>query len=450
MTRRGKGEGSIYLRADGRWEAAAWVPTSSGRRRRVRAYGSTRTEAHRKLLTVLKSASDGVPAPDRAWRVGEYLDYWLPIAKRDLAPTTYLNYRGLIENHLKPGLGGKSLTGLTVLMLQQHLDDQLEHGVSARTIQKQRTVLSAALRQAMQEELVVRNVAHRVRTPRWERSEVTPWTQEQLVTFLRAARSDPLYPAFALLALYGLRSGEVRGIRWSDIDWTRGVINVRQQVQRYDGSMHQRELKTRASRRDLPLIGSARAVLREHLLAQQDNPASSQLVFRTRFDNSIESGNLLRSFYRVTAAAGLPKIKIHHLRHTAATLLKNAKVPDRDIQLILGHSNIQTTIQIYQHADIEGQRKGLETLDRQLSLPPLLDAKNISRQNQPSILYFRATTRVHNFGQKRPKSASERLVFRTAFDSIPTCLTEVTELADARRNVALLGGVAVMFSRQVK
>ncbi len=132
---------------------------------------------------------------------------------------------------------------------------EIEPGESIRLVHVMRQVLSAALSRAMREELVSRNVARLVELPAWQPAEVVPWSAAEALAFLAAAKTDPLYPAFVFLLLYGMRRGEVLGLRWSDIDG--GTIHVRQQVQRIAGKLVLGPVKTRAGRRDLPLLGLA-------------------------------------------------------------------------------------------------------------------------------------------------------------------------------------------------
>jgi len=438
------GAGTIYRRKDGRWEGAVYLQTSAGTRRRIRVYGATHAVAHDRLVAKLAQAQRGVPVPDRAWRVAAYLDYWLPIVKRTKRPMTYFSYESIVRLYLKPGIGQKSLSCLTVTELQTYFNDQLDQGCSLRTVHKQRMVLSAALSRAQREELLVRNVARLVELPAWQRREIRPWTLDQLQAFLAAARSEPLYPAFLLLALYGLRRSELLGLAWGDVDFGAERLRIRQQLQRYEGTMHLRPVKTNAGQRDLPLLAPARQAL---LAIRPEDAAPDDLVFRTRFDNPIEGGNLLRAFYRISETAGLPRITVHHLRHTTATLLKNLGVPARDVQLILGHAHISTTQQIYQHADLAGQLQALGHL-QELLLGG--DGSSRSRQEQPSTPQFSFQNVVFNLaGETGLEPATPGFGARPAvFEH--TTLTEVGVRAYVRLWAYLLGAAAVMFSRQDK
>ena len=126
------------------------------------------------------------------------------------------------------------------------LNQRLEEGDSVRKVQIMRTVLSAALTRAVREELIVRNVARLAELPQCERGTIRPWSADEAKQFLAAAKPDPLYPAFVLLLLYGLRRGEVLGLCWSDIDLDAGTLHVRQQLQRIRGELHLGPVKTHA------------------------------------------------------------------------------------------------------------------------------------------------------------------------------------------------------------
>lgn len=379
MTRRANGEGSIYKRADGRWEAAAWLPTLSGRRKRIRVYGATRRAAGDRLAKVVSRSAQGGGVPDVSWRLGDYLDYWLEhVVATTRQPTTLQRHRSLINVHLRPVLGGQRLDQLTVAGLQRFFNEQLVNGHSVRSVQLQRNALSAALQRAVREELLTRNVARLVELPQWERQEREPWTSSELAAFLEVSKKDALFPVFMLIITYGLRRAEALGLQWEDVDEQQQRLHVRAQLQRIDGKLQLTRVKTSAGRRVLPLLPHV-----AQLLQAKRQPRATGYIFRTRTDEPVDPRNLLRSFHRLARQADLPPSNLHYLRHAVATLLKNAGAPARDAQLILGHADVHTTLQLYQHADLDGQRAALSRVHESV-----LDGYG-SRQNQPSTTYFR-------------------------------------------------------------
>ncbi|MET4669118.1 site-specific integrase [Streptomyces sp. PvR018] len=377
--RNSNGEGTIYRRKDGRYEGAVYVLMTSGARKRVRVYGATRAEVHAKLTEAKAKNDQGIPAATKSWRLSDYLDYWLTeVVKPNLRPTTYERYETAVRLYLKPGIGGQALTRLTVPIVQTFLNHHLTSGMSVRSVQILREILRSALTRAHEEELVSRNVARLVKLPKWERDDVHPWTVKEAKAFLKAARSDPLYPAFVLLIYYGLRRGEVLGLRWSDIDFENSIIRIRQQVQRVGGVLLQGPVKTRAGRRDLPMLKFSRQVL---IAQQQVRSESNSLVFATRNGQPIEPRNFVRSFQRVCEAHDIRRITVHQVRHTTATLLKDLGVPARDAQSVLGHSDIAVTQRIYQHTDMTGRRKALTQVETALRATA---AGNVTTQTEAS------------------------------------------------------------------
>jgi integrase len=360
--RRANGEGTIYRRKDGRYEAAIMLMTRTGQRKRFRVCAKTRQEAHDKLVTAQMQAQQGTPIPDTSSQLGEYLNYWLEnVVRPNRRPSTYERYEVAVRLHIRPILGGCQLTRLSVPLVQAFLNQKLADGSSTRNVQIMREVLRAALGRAVREELLVRNVAGLVDLPKWERAPIRPWNAAEARQFLAAAHDDPLYPAFVLLLMYGLRRGEIVGLRWLDVDLDEGVVRIRQQIQRVNGSLRAVPVKTQAGQRDLPLLPTVRNLLRRQGTQQ------SEYVVSTRTGQPIEPHNLSRSFHRLSAQHGLRRIRLHDLRHTTATLLKDCGVAARDAQLILGHSTVVITQEIYQHDDLNSRTRALSKVEALLT-----------------------------------------------------------------------------------
>ena len=295
--RRVNGDGTISgPRKDGRYVGAFYALTTTGTRKRVYVYGRSREEARERLLEEQAKVQQGIPVAARSWKLGEYLDYWLEnVVKPTKRPATYALYEINVRVHLKPGLGKHQLRRLSVSTVQAFLNGKLRDGQSVRNVQILRQILSSALTRAVREELIVRNVARLVELPTWEPAEVIPWSSTEALAFLEAARPDPLYPAFALLMLYGMRRGEVLGLRWQDVDFQANELRIRQQLQRIQSELHLGPVKTRAGRRDLPLLGLTKDALRIRQTQQfadrarlGDAWADTGLVFTTRTGRLVE------------------------------------------------------------------------------------------------------------------------------------------------------------------
>ncbi|MFI9602733.1 tyrosine-type recombinase/integrase [Streptomyces sp. NPDC052043] len=366
------GAGSIWQRKDGRYEARVYVPQPDGTRKRKTVYGSTWEECDTKRQELVRRDRQGIPTPTRSAKLSEWLPYWLEHyiePRRKLS--TYDKYETHVRLYLVPLLGTKRLESLSVADVRRFIS-RMQNAHSAATAKEAHRVLRTALTAAVREELITRNVAALVEPPRVKQREIRPWTLEETLTFLEAARRDPLYAAFVLAVAMGLRRGELVGLRWSDVDLGNRVLHVRQQTQRRRGTLYDDDPKSRRSR-VVPMPALCIAPLRWHRLRQREAFARTGVawsetgyVFATRTGRPVEPRNVYRSFTRVAADTGLRVVRLHDARHGCATLLTAAGVAPRVIMEILGHSQISITMDVYTHVVHDTQREAISHMDRLL------------------------------------------------------------------------------------
>lgn len=379
MKRRGNGEGTIYKRKDGRWAAQTYVTLTNGRIKRICFSGANYQTVAEKLREARNKEAQRIPYAAKDWMVADYLDYWLEkVQKQRIGETTFCNHSSIIKNHLKPvlALHRYKIKTLSVREARGIFDDLRQSGCVGSTAQKCYNILSACLNYAMRtDELVFRNVLLCVDKPAYEPKETLIWTVEQAAHFLRTIKDHPYYPAFLLGLTLGMRRGEIMGLRYSDIDFENGQIHVRQQINSIDGQLKPRDLKTKNSRRTLPLTDSIRQAIIEHaqkrgVIIPEYSPRSEfttqDLIVTSRNGLPLEPRNFKRIFDDLARKAELPQIKIHAMRHISATLLKDENVPDKDAQLFFGHANISTTKAIYQHATKSIQSAAVCAIEKRL------------------------------------------------------------------------------------
>ncbi|MET9931816.1 MULTISPECIES: site-specific integrase [unclassified Streptomyces] len=367
------GAGTITQRKDGRFQAAVYVLQPDGTRARKFAYGKTWAECDAKRRALLDKVASGTPVPTRSAKLSEWLAYWLESVVRPRRKlSTYDKYEAHVRLYLSPMLGTKRLESLSVPDVRRFLL-QLEKKTTAATAKESHRVLRTALSAACREELIVRNVAKLVEPPRAAVRDLSPWSLDETLDFLAAARRDPLYAAFVLAIAMGLRRGEIVGLRWNDIDLENRVLLVRQQVQRRRGVLYNDETKGRRSRA-IPLPAMCLAPLRWHRMRQKATYeaagtawTATGYVFATRTGRPVEPRNVHRSFVRVSEAAGLRPIRLHDARHGCATLLTAAGVAPRVVMEILGHSQISLTMDVYTHVVQDTQREAISHMDRLLT-----------------------------------------------------------------------------------
>ncbi|MEU6764813.1 site-specific integrase [Streptomyces sp. NPDC046853] len=367
------GAGTITKRKDGRFQCAVYVLQPDGTRARKFAYGKTWAECDTKRRELLSKVDNGIPVPTRSAKLADWLPYWLenmiqPRRKR----TTYAKYEVHVRLYLVPMLGTKRLESLSVADVRRFLV-RLERQTTAATAKESHKVLRTALSAACREELIMRNVVTLVEPPQVESRDLSPWSLDETLDFLTAARRDPLYAAFVLAIALGFRRGEIVGLRWENVDLDKREIRVRKQRQRVGGEAYDDDPKGRRRRQDLPLPAICIAPLRWQRLRQAamreragDKWQESGYVFTTRTGRPIEPRNVYRSFTRVASTAGLRVIRLHDARHGCATLLTAAGVAPRVVMEILGHSQIAVTMNVYTHVVQDTQREAVSHMDRML------------------------------------------------------------------------------------
>ncbi len=371
--KRTNGEGTISKRKNGTYEGAVYVLMVGGHQKRVHVYGRTVQEVQEKLIAAKAQSMQGVPVADRSWTLAGYMDYWLEnVARGNRRQSTRQNYVWVMERYLKPGLGSYRLEKLSVSLVQRWLDRVYAEGASCHRVRLLRTVLSTILTRAQREELVQRNVAHLVELPRYQAKERVPWSADEARRFLAAVVGDENRSLYLLLMMYGLRRGELLGLRWGDVDFEQGIIRVRNQLQRLGGEFAQGPVKTDAGNRDLPMLVNVRETLlelRARSLAVPRDLSPEALVFVTESGSPRDPDGFSKGFQHAAKRHGFRVIRVHDVRHTAATLLKDLGVPARDAQVILGHADIATTQQIYQHSTLETSEAALVKVEAALLSP---------------------------------------------------------------------------------
>lgn len=447
--RRANGEGTIYRRKDRRYEAAAFLPTTSGVRKRLRVYGRTREEVHAKLIEAKAKAQAGIPTSDKQIRLNDYLDCWLAdVVKPNKRPATYAQCEQTVRLYLKPGLGSRLVAQITVREAQGFLNEKLSQGHSIPTVQVIRKVLSSALTCAMRDELIGRNVARLVQLPKHEPAEVRPWSTGEIRRFLDIAETHELYLAFLLLGLYGMRRGEVLGLSWQDVDFAQNLLHVRQQLQRAEGGLQLGLLKSKASKRDLPLLG----MVRDALLARHTRQAGYKddgLIFTAKDGSPLEASTLVRAFKRICLGNDLRLIRIHDMRHSLTTLLKDMQVPVRDAQLILGHARISTTQEVYEHGNVELQRQALGRIEK-LFIRTSAKTRSRSRQfSRQGWLRDELFTTI-NFGAGEGTLTPGLILGKSNQLIICDRLSEVQSAVKLAERKWLLGAVAVNLTGRLR
>jgi integrase len=396
--KRVNGEGTIFQRSDnGLWAGVAYVYTTTGGRKRRWVYGRSADEVRSKLDRLRGNSASGRPVPDKAMTLGEYLARWLAEVAETKRPTTHRGYESAVRLHIVPVLGRKRLDRLAGADVRELIavcrsrclccaNGYDRHRKAAgqccsagrccrrtpskRQIQFIHAVLRNALSSAEREELVTRNVAKLVQIPS-PRYKVGKGLQvADVKRILAEAKKTRLYGLYVVAATLGLRRGELLGLRWEDLDLVKGTLTVAQTVQRVAGRLVVDETKSEASDATVPLPRITRRDLLEHRDRQEKERIDAGevwsehgLVFPTSVGTPMEPRSLNRHFDGVRTRVGLPDVRLHDCRHTVVSLLLELGTPPHVVQAIARHADLDVTMTIYAHTNLDAMREALDKID---------------------------------------------------------------------------------------
>jgi integrase len=359
--KRANGDGSIYQRKDGRWCGALTLPDGTVKR----YYSRDRQEVQRRLTNALQKRNDGLPiVVNEQLTVEQLLTQWLETAvKPRVRASTFRGYESKIRTHILPALGTLRISHLTPQRLQAFLNERHRSGLSERTTGHLRDILRTALNDGAKWNLVARNVATLVDPPRVSEREFEGLSPAQAKKLLEAVKGDRLEALYTVALAVGLRQGEALGLQWQDVDLSVGTISVRRALQRLQGDYVFVDPKTKRSRRRIVLPTFAIAALEEHQKRQDKERATARnewhetgLVFTTADGQPLHYSTVTKGFQRLLRLAGLPRQRFHDLRHACASLLLAQGVQPRVAMELLGHSQLNTTMNIYSHVIQDAQR----------------------------------------------------------------------------------------------
>ncbi len=289
--------------------------------------------------------------------------------------------------HITPSLGQIELHKLTPARVRAWLNAKQEEPsargtpLAPRTVAYLHAILRAALADAQRDELTARNVATLVEPPAVRRPPVVPLTIEEASAVARATAGSRLAVLWLVLLSLGLRRGEALGLRWEDLDLEGGTVTLRRSLQRVrgdepdpvtgrrSGALVERRLKTDASAASLALPESLREALQEHRKDQEAQRARARvwvddgLVFTTSVGTPLEPRNVSRDWQNVLSRAGVRRVRLHDLRHSAASFMLAQGVHMKVVQATLRHSRMSTTADLYTHVLEDVQRAGAQQMD---------------------------------------------------------------------------------------
>lgn len=355
--------GSVYRKGGGwAFRVDAGFQPGTGKRRQMLKQGfRTKKDAENALGEAARDASRGSVVSKSSVKVDEFLADWLDNERSRLRPTTWHSYE-MAVTRITRQLGRYNLQSLTPMQIEKFYSLLLASGgregkpLAPKTVRNTHVVLRKALSDAERLGLVIRNAAASAKPPTATRPDHTTWSSDQVHEFFDAVEDDRLFAAYALLATTGMRRGEVLGLRWSDVDFDGLQLAVSQTLT--TAGYKQIVIgppKTPRSRRHIYLDARTVEVLRDHRKHQREErlavgqawDTSNDLVFRDELGAMIHPDQFSQDFGRVVRRLDAPRIRLHDLRHTYATLALKSGIHPKVVSERLGHATIGVTLDLY-------------------------------------------------------------------------------------------------------
>ena len=384
--RRSNGEGSIVKNMRNGiqigWRASITIGTDDkGKLIRKQFTGKTQQDVKYKLQEYKKQMLMGVLNEDKL-TVSDWFYSWLfDYRKQDLKPKSFQRYHGIYKNYIEnTDFGNIKLNDLRTTHLQRHYKKLLDNGVTPTTIRQINTNLKTCLNEAERQGYIQKNWCKLVTLPKKEdNKEVKVLTKQEQEKFLEAIKGHELELLYIVALGTGLRIGEILGLKWSDIDFKNNELHVNRSLQKAaiyeDDKIVRYEVqettpKTKNSLRTIPVPQNIIKKLIAHkkdqnelILLLQEEYDNKNYVFCNKLGKPIEDKRPGRNLKTILTSISIEPIKFHALRHTYATRLFEAGIPPKTVQHLMGHSDIETTMNIYTHVMKEQKLEAIEKIN---------------------------------------------------------------------------------------
>jgi integrase len=361
-------KGHIRQRSKGSWEICLDIgrdPATGKRRQHFETVKGHKAEAQRRLAELLLTIEQGSYIKPKRMTLAMWLEEWLKsYVSTNCSVKTSESYQSEVRCHLVPALGAIPLVELRPQHLQNYYARTLSRGrtdkkggLSRQTVLYHHRILFQALRYAVKQGLLSRNVAEAVDPPRPERKKMATLAAADIPKFLEAAHETPYYCFFFTLLYTGLRRGEALALKWCSVDIDMASISVVQTLHRISRAGYIiKKPKSPRSRRSVALSPSLALLLRQHKAKQQverlllgKSLADDDFVFAHPDGTPLDPDTVTHAFSKIVRSVGLPYLRLHDLRHTHATLMLKAGIHPKVVSERLGHASVAITLDTYSH-----------------------------------------------------------------------------------------------------
>lgn len=400
--KRGHNEGSIRERKDGRFEVrvTGGFDFETGKNKRVSYYAKTKAEAVKKLHEEEYNIHFRKSVDPTSTKFVDWLRLWLETYMRNtLKQSTYISYKGYIENHLAPVFPSMKLKDVSTKLLQDFYNYKLTvEGLSPKTISNLHRCLHKAMKQAVLEHYIDFNPCDAVNLPRNEKPQIEILSVEEQQRLFKVSYNFR-YGVFIRLTLAtGIRLGELLGLKWEDFDFRNNMMHIRRTLNRlqkvdYNGVGNATEVliqtpKTKNSLRSIPVmrlimneIQQWRNVQLTDAAAAGSNYTESGFLVTNLFGGFIEPRTFKDYYDQILEAAGLGHYTFHALRHTFATRAMEQGMDAKTLSILLGHYSVSFTLDTYTHVLDAQKHEQMKLMEELFTVP-----NTVQNQSYPVIV----------------------------------------------------------------
>lgn len=333
------------------------------------------SEARKALKEHEANRTKGLLVMPKQTTLLEWLNYWIEeVVKPNRAETTVYGYRRIIEKHIEPDLGNIPLQQLKPQQVQRYYTKLMnEKGLSSNTVRKHHDMLRTALELAVKQDVLLKNTMDKVEAPKVRQTEINFYTLDDLKKLIDAVEGDRLEIVVKLAAYLGLRREEICGLKWDCVDLENNIIVIKNVLTMAGGTKITKETKNKSSQRVISIPDEVAAVLRK----VRDRQGEDKEFFKGEY---IDSGYVVawpngkeyrpnyisELFTKFIKDHHLPKITLHGLRHTFATIANSLDLSQYEISKALGHSSPSTTTKVYTHLFDKTQKEAFQKIAEHL------------------------------------------------------------------------------------
>ena len=414
--KRGRGEGALRLRKDGRWEGTytVGIDEATGKRIRKSVLAKTEEECEEKLQELIKEQNqikaDQAPkeeeeAPSGDTTLGEWMDKWYNLyCVPGIRESTAATYKRCIYQHVIPKIGDMPLGEITTSKLERYIaelmtngkvkDDGKGMGLSSEVVRKTHALIQSALDRAVIDGLIERNPAKNCKLPKKKNKKVDILSKEEIKRLLIQAKEDGMLEMMLIDLSSGMRRGELLGLKWKDLNFKTRELHIKRSVVLIEGKINVTALKTKSSKRTIILPENVIQVLKRY---KKEMPIESEWIFPSPIKENMprDPSAVRKKFSRVLERAGCKHVRLHALRHTFATMALQYGLDIKTLSSTIGHASVDVTIDTYSHATEKTRFDAADKIDSFIGR-----SKGITR---PRVLNKQPTEKFEAYKGKKRK-----------------------------------------------